>query len=176
MAMQETYQVYYMLSKAETKVHSIGSKINKLPVLAKLLIKPAASQIQPFPFYKAISMFKSNSILLFPTITAAIYWYYTWISIIISSLLLLKAPQQIKKVKIELVILFLISLLYILIVSTIAGDIRRLLPVYPIIFIFNIKLSQARGYKYRNIVTITSIISYLLLIGLYYYIKICLLF
>lgn len=146
----------------------LAKTIYKLPGFVRPFLFTLLSQLAPIPAFQVtyLNVTKQYQLLLLPLAGSVIFWIYVDI-IILFNFFKKKIRKNINSL---LVVFVLISLIFILVTSATSPEFRRLLPVYPVIFIYyiyiynNIKLNYKRNVLtcYIMFYTIISLIFLLL--------------
>ncbi|WP_339709621.1 hypothetical protein [Cyclobacterium amurskyense] len=109
-----------------------GVLLLKLPPVIKEITRAGFSQILPFPSYSGINTSRGvQKYLAFPIIFSSLFWFTVWGYVIFG----FKKGFLFRFINKDLIILFILSLFLIIGASSGSGDVRRLIAVYPIIFV-----------------------------------------
>lgn len=130
---------------ANRNVNGLFTKLSKLPPGAKQLALTLFSQVSPFPPH---SLLKSSSTFSefymgLDHIVYEFFWFFVFF--MLAYLCIVKGKH--KTLSREELILLMIALLYI-VVNTAHPDIRRMMPVYPIIYLINLNVMD-RCFEYE---------------------------
>lgn len=156
-------------SKALEVSDSLGKSLYNLPSPIQEMAFFITSQIRPFPSWNSLSNSSGfyDGIVSFLPIVYTLFWFVVVFSLL-KMLIVHKVYQNISK---ELNMLLLICGLFLFIVSLGSSDARRIMAVYPIVFLFY-AFGQSKMKKSQNKkMKIEAIFSYLLLIGVYLFLK-----
>ena len=134
--MNNTIIHYSERSSDAASLSSLGNKLNLLPFPFGNLAKTCFSQLLPFPFWLRLVTGESYAYLRIVESLFPIYWIPIWMSLIYGWW------RYHKKWDRDLLILFYISILYIVLNSSGELNSRRLMAVYPAILICFILLQQ----------------------------------
>lgn len=167
------YQQVYMTSTSYTEQainragdNSLGVLLNRLPVPFNYLSKTAIGQIVPFPFW--IDKFDSNNLIerLFyiPYAIAGLFWFLVWTRILVHGR---KTIQVIKSYK----WIIILALIYIIAVSAGQANPRRLMAIYPALFMIYMLIDR-RLFRLNEIAI--ALLSYALLLIIYAGLKVIL--
>lgn len=155
---------YENLTAKEVTVSSLGNKLASLPYGLNYLGSFLFSQIQPFPFWINIMNF---GILSFLTIFNGFIWMYVWVIIIYGI-----KNKILTSIDIRLKYLFFASTLYLVLLSSTGTITRRMMAVYPIIFVIStLSYMELNKYQKQMVFYITTsiyvflTIAYLLIKG-----------
>ena len=148
---------------AHASQESIGVKLNYLPIPFNYISKTAFGQISPFPFWVHLSENKIwlQQLFYLPQAIAGLFWFLVWTRIFMNYK---KALFFFKEHKWTVIL----SLFYITIVSTGQALPRRLMAVYPVIFMGYLFIGK-KIFNSREI--IIALASYLLLLLIYAVLK-----
>lgn len=130
---------------ANRNENGLFNRLSKLPLGAKQLAITLFSQISPFPPH---SLLKSSSTFSqfymgLDHIVYEIFWFF--VVFMLAYLCIIKGKY--KLLSREELILLMIALLYI-VVNTAHPDIRRMMPVYPIIYLINLNvIDRCNNYE-----------------------------
>lgn len=150
-------------SEKKANLGSLGAKLLKLPFGVKHIAAGSFSQIIPFPFYSNIP---NQGLGFIPQAISALFWFGIWGMLIPS---FIKKPFW-KELNKKLLFLFFLSIVLIL-GASVNADARRIMCVYPIIFIlFAIAIKNLNAKQIINRI-INSTIAYILLLMIYLVIK-----
>lgn len=124
-----TLQNYSERSVSMADADSLGAALNQLPIPLNYLSKAAFGQITPFPFWAYLGVSDSllKKLFYLPQAIAALFWFMVWTRIIVN---FKKIKPFFKKYKLVVGLV----LLYIFMVSIGQAMPRRLMAVYPFIF------------------------------------------
>lgn len=133
---QAELETYEILS-SERNENGLFNKLSKLPIGLKQLSLTLFSQISPFPPYQHIQKSSNFSefIMGLDSFIYEIYWFF----IVFMFAYLAVFKNRLKILSREELLLVLIAVLYI-IANTAHPDIRRMMPVYPILYMGYLKL------------------------------------
>ena len=161
-----TVIAYTTLVNEQASNNSLGLILYNLPYGLNYIVLTFFWQLQPFPFWSVFSKELINPITGVQYALAGFFWYFT-VGVMLISIFKFRILGKINR---KLLFLFLGSILYIVIISSIAPDFRRLIAVYPILYIVS-----AMGFIYymKNKIKYIFyiIIFYLLLVCLYLILK-----
>lgn len=104
---------------------SIGIMINTLPLYIQIIVKTFLSQLQPFPFWYHI-----GQNVRFVDMLGGVFWF----GIFLLSLITISINKLRINISKELLILFIFSLIYIILISMASFNPRRLFVFYPIVY------------------------------------------
>lgn len=116
---------------AITDSGSLALKLKSLPYGTGNIAMAIFSQLQPFPFWLDIEKF--SILAIFSSIGG-----FIWFLIVLYSVYGVIRIKILRNLDIRLIYLFYSSLIYILLLSSSEGVIRRLIVVYPIIFVISV--------------------------------------
>ncbi|SEA62096.1 hypothetical protein SAMN05192529_13413 [Arachidicoccus rhizosphaerae] len=160
----ETADIYQNRAIELSTAGSLGVQLNKLPIPFNYIAKTIFGQLDPFPFWAYFNDKLSvlENLLYLPRVIAGLFWFVVWLRICMN----LKVNKLFfSRYKWAI----LVSLLYLVLVSTGQTNPRRLMAVYPIIFMAYISIDK-KLIRYKEIVF--GIASYFLLILIYLALKI----
>lgn len=126
-------KIYESSSEHAIQISTSGSlalKLKSLPYGIGYIAMSIFSQLQPFPIW--LDMDKFSIISIFSAIGG-----FTWFFIVSYSIYGVLKIKILKNIDIKLVYLFYSSIIYIVLLSSSEGVVRRLIVVYPIIFIIS---------------------------------------
>lgn len=142
---------------------SLGIKLMSLPAPINYIGMAAFGQISPFPFWAVfredISLFGNFFYLL--EVIAALFWMIVWLRIV-------KYPKRSLVFYRKYKFVVLVVLLYIVSVSMAQAMSRRLMAVYPMIFLGYIYINN-RLLKTKEI--FISTLVYMFLLSIYWFLK-----
>lgn len=133
---------------ANRNVNGLFNKLSKLPPGAKQLALTLFSQLTPFPPH-SILMSATTFSQFYMGLDCIVYeFFWFFVFYMLAYLCIVKGKH--KTLSREELILLMIALLYI-VANTAHPDIRRMMPVYPIIFLINLKvLDSCSEYEVVN--------------------------
>lgn len=165
----EKYQTFSTVSALEVD-DSIGKYIFKAPSPFKEMLMIVNSQIQPFPSWYSLS----NSTNIFQVaanilpIIYSLFWFVIMFSLI-KYTLFLKAYKSLSS---PLKLISLIVLLFVFVISIGSGTARRIMCVYPFIYLIYCFFTKNINSKKITInTTRQAIMSYVALVSLYFILK-----
>ncbi|SFI79405.1 hypothetical protein [Myroides guanonis] len=143
--------------------------VYNLPVIVRPFAFIFLSQITPLPATQAIfvNTIRDNQLLLFPLIFSTIFWIY--IDIII--LLNFYKRKFLKQTNSLLGVFVIISLVFLFATSSSSPEFRRLLPVYPIMYIYFIFIYNKLSSSYKKKVLTVYFLIYVLISIFIFYLK-----
>jgi len=158
---------YQDLSLSDANKDGIGILLLKLPFGVRNVARAIYSQIAPFPFYLAYGMFE-ESIWTTPAAAAALFWFGLWSGIIFGF------RNRVLRANIDkrILLLFIIGVLLILVASAGASDVRRIMCIYPTIYITGFYFFRRMKRTVWRRLLLNSAILYAGLIILYLFLKI----
>ncbi|QNL51600.1 hypothetical protein H8S90_08520 [Olivibacter sp. SDN3] len=126
-----TYQNYHEGKLEEAT--GLTAVILRAPVFARPILMITLSQIYPFPVYRGmyVNYIDTYQYLLFPLCIAEIFWIYVWVFVLYGfykKSYRTIIPQHLKYC-------LAIALLYIVAAGATSYEFRRLMAVYPVIFL-----------------------------------------
>jgi len=134
-----------------------GAALLNLPPGISEFSRAAFSQILPFPIFYGVNTSRGViKLLAFPIMFSAIIWITTWSFIIYG----IRKKGLRKFIPNQLKVVFFLSILLIIGASSGSGDIRRLIPIYPIIiltssvFYFKLTIAQRKGILIKSLIFI----------------------
>ncbi len=140
---------------------SIGIKLRTLPYGLNYFTTTVFSQMSPFPPWLHMA-FDEFFILFFFEFIATISWFYVW-SFILFSLIQYK---QWSVLDFRIKFLFLYSILFIILIASIEPETRRMMAVYPIIYLVaTISFINLNSNKKKKIFIYSTLIYLMLLIS-----------
>jgi len=143
---------------------SLGVLLNKLPFGINYIAKMLFSQLQPFPAWIAFRDFGLFQIFYF---ISGIIWFFVF-CYFLYGIFILKILNHIDK---KLLYLTFFSILYILLISSTEGLVRRLMAVYPAIYLISVLTFLKLDVIYRYKILFNGILSYILITILYFILK-----
>lgn len=158
------------IRQAQGLKDSVGSSLSNLPIFVKLPLRLFLGQIQYFPpwtllynsFFHGIVFFNLSGFF------AGIFWFFVWPFILIG-VFKDKLFQILNNDK--LFFLFIISIVYITMLSLIGATPRKLMYVYPILYLIAaVSYTRMHIQRRKKIVYFTFLV-YILLIALYLLLK-----
>lgn len=144
----ENYQSYH--GEKFEKSSGLTAIASRFPKPLVFIPNFIISQTYPYPAYKAVyvNVTDTNQYLKFPLIVSQVYWMGTWIVLLII-LIGYRKPQMIPvKLKYSL----LISILLIISVSFGSYEFRRMICVYPILFVSTYYLIAGLSARTRTLI------------------------
>lgn len=155
-----TADVYQGRTKVYANTGSLGMKLNKLPIPLNYLAKSAFGQIDPFPFWSRLSEQHGLARKLFflPEAVAGVFWFYVWLRLLLNYKKTIAFFVRYKYA-------FGLALLYIILVSSGQANPRRLMAVYPMIYLCFFFIDN-RVFKVKELVYATALYSFLLIVYL----------
>lgn len=157
---------YGSLVNEQAADNSFGLILYSLPYGLNYIAMTLFWQIQPFPFWSVYSHELINSLAGAEYILSGFFWYIV-IGMLIISLLKFKLLENLDR---KLLLLFIGSIVYIVLVSSIAPDLRRLIAVYPIIYLVS-SIGFIYLVKHKMKYILMLCILYILLVLLYIALK-----
>ncbi|HET8573177.1 MAG TPA: hypothetical protein VFL76_04830 [Edaphocola sp.] len=158
-----TADIYQGRAGVYANTGSLGMKLNKLPIPFNYLAKSAFGQIDPFPFWAR--MVKQQTVVrkLFfvPEAVAGLFWFYVWLRLLFNFRRTIAFFARYKYA-------FGLALLYIIMVSVGQANPRRLMAVYPMIYLCFFYIDN-RVFRLKEI--LYAIGLYVLLLAVYFVIK-----
>ena len=137
---------------------SLGIQLRNLPIPLNYVALFGFGQISPFPFWaelrQGISWYKV--LLYLPEMVAVLFWFSVWVRIIRNYKM---AKSFLKKYK----YLSVTVVLYILLISIAEPGTRRLMAVYPFIFMVYIHISK-KVFTLKEVVYNSAIYAFLLVV------------
>lgn len=149
---------------------SLGSIIWSLPTPLKELFIVFYSQLKPFPPW--ISLLNSNNIFQATFGVLPIFYSIFWFIVLYTILKWFVIYKKYKYISIEIKLLLIIALI-MLVSNTASGNVRRIMCVFPIIYLIYVVIIEkiiSRNNKLKTKIEAMSI--YLLMIVFYLFIKI----
>jgi hypothetical protein len=160
-------KIYESSSEHAIKISDSGSlalKLKSLPYGIGYIAMSIFSQLQPFPIW--LDMDKFSIISIFSAIGG-----FAWFFVVSYSIYGVLKIRILNTIDIKLLYLFYSSIIYIILLSSSEGVVRRLIVVYPIIFIISI-MSYTKMTKYqRKRIFLYSLSIYILLHIIYFLLK-----
>lgn len=157
----EMYENY-----TESKLNDgFGALLYKLPFGIKQIALILNSQLTPLPPWSFIN-FRHNIFIILSGLVMTIATIF-WSILFISSLYSLVIKKAFKKYDYKFIFLLVLFLLFLLL-NTSNINVRRLLPMYPILFFLFVSLKQAKHFK--QILSHSSVI-YISIVSLYIFLK-----
>lgn len=143
--------------------------VYNLPIVIRPFIFIFLSQITPLPATQAVfvNTIKENQILLFPLVLSVIFWIYVDIIIIIN----IYKKKIYKNINPLLRIFGTITVVFLVVTASTSPEFRRLLPVYPIIYLYFIFIYNKLSSNYKKNALTIFIIIYILLSLFILYLK-----
>ncbi|QBA22737.1 hypothetical protein EU348_16730 [Chryseobacterium indologenes] len=147
----------------------LAKTIYKLPVIVRPFLFTILSQLAPIPAFQVtfLSVTKQYQYLLLPLAGSVIFWIYVDIIILFN---FFKKKYR-KNIPNLLVVFLIISLLFILVTSATSPEFRRLLPVYPIIFLYFIFIYDKIRLSYKRNVLTLYIMAYAMISIIFIFLK-----
>lgn len=146
---------------AQASSDSIGMKLRTLPYGLNYIATTIFSQISPLPPWLHIEL-NELFLLYFFEFIATISWFYVW-SFVIIPLFFFKLWLGID---FRIKFLFLYSLLYIILISSIEAEVRRMMAVYPMIYLIAvINYNNISSNRKKYIFLISTFIYLLILVS-----------
>ncbi len=157
-------------SISSTSGGSLGAALLKLPIFIKLPLKFIHSQILSFPPWSILYDSRLDKVVFFrfSEFIASISWLHVWPFILIG---IFKDKLFRKMENEKLYFLFILSILYIALSGIISSIPRKLMYVYPILFVVATVSYVNMDKNRRNKIMRWSMLGYILLIGLYLSVK-----
>ncbi len=148
--------------------NGLSSRLLELPMGIKEVATFFYSQIMPFPFYYTLQL-AQRPLQFFEAFTCIIYpvwWYFVFYSFFI----FLIAYKGYKKLPIEINLFVVFSFVYILI-NTAQIDVRRMMHVYPFIFVLSLYLKNyifnkrqcSRVYRSLGVAYLIMLLVYIII-------------
>ncbi len=156
---------YKEFGAEEAQAGSLGLKLASLPYGLNIIGMTLFSQIQPFPTWM---VFKDYGILMIFSMISGITWFIIWGYTLYGIVKL----RVLKFVDVKLKYLLYFSLLYIVLLSSTGTITRRLMAVYPIIFVISVLTYVNISKKQRIRILWYIIFAYITLISMYLLLKI----
>lgn len=158
-----TADIYQGRTNVYANTGSLGMKLNKLPIPFNYLAKSAFGQIDPFPFWARFVKQQTlvRKIFFLPEAISGLFWFYVWLRILFNYK---KAIVFFIRYKYA----FGLALLYIIMVSIGQANPRRLMAVYPMIYLCFFYIDN-RVFRLKEL--IYAIALYGLLLTVYFVIK-----
>ncbi len=158
-SLTETLQFYTARTLSYSPGSSLRTQLYALPVPLNYLVLGVYSQIVPFPFWAPFEdiVTTTKRIFFVPYAVAGLFWFAVWMRLIMNYR---KTARFVKRYKLVVGI----TVVYIFLVA--AGEInaRRLMAVYPIIFMCYIFISsprlKAREYLYSGSIYCLLLLAY----------------
>lgn len=149
---------------------SMGSSLLNLPIFVKLPLRFALGQIQYFPPWLQLynSLFHGIVFFNLAGFFAGIFWFFVWPFILIG-VFKDKLFRVLKNDK--LFILFILSIIYIALTSLIGATPRKLMYVYPILYLIATVSYTRMHIKRRKKIVYFTFLVYMLLIAFYLLLK-----
>jgi len=146
---------------------SIGVKIAKLPFGLNVVALFGFGQIQPFP---PSLIFKSShrGILEIEFLLAGIAWFIGWGFLLYG----IFKEKILKDLDLKLLLVFLFSILYLVLISVVEFSQRRQMAVYPVVFLMMVFSYLKMDTKMRGYIFFGMILFYLVLVLAINYMKI----
>lgn len=135
---------------------SLAMKLISLPYGLNIISMAIFSQMQPFPSWIVL---KDFGILLLFSMIGGITWFFVW-SFLIYGIFKLKI---LKIIDIKLKYLFYFSIIYIVLIGGSEGVTRRLLAVYPVIFLISLLSFIEINKKNKFIIIFITSFVYIML-------------
>lgn len=158
----EMYENY-----TESKLNDgFGAVLYKLPFGIKQLALIINSQLTPLPPWSFIN-FRHNIFIMLSGLVMTIVTIF-WSILFISSVFSLVIKKAFKNYEFKFIFLLLLFFLFLLL-NTSNINVRRLMPMYPILFFLFVSLKQTKHFK--QIFSQSSVI-YLSLVSLYIFLKV----
>ncbi len=148
----------------QASADSLGIKLASLPYGLGVIGLALFGQIQPFPAWMVFREF--GALLLFSMISG-ITWFIVW-GYLVYGIVKIKILQFID---IKLKLLFYFSLLYIVMLANAELVTRRLMAVYPIIFLLSVLSFISISKEKRIKIFVFALLVYLSLITVFLYLK-----
>ena len=149
---------------------SLGAALLNLPIYIKLPLKFIHGQIAYFPPWSVFhhSDFRELIFFRFSGFIASIFWFFVWPFILVG-IFKDKVFNRFKNKKIF--VLFALSIAFIALSSLVESNPRRLMYVYPVLFLIaTVSYTDMERIRRKRIIRSTTLV-YLLLIGLYISLK-----
>ncbi|MFD2905884.1 hypothetical protein [Sphingobacterium anhuiense] len=140
-----TSQRYSELNTEDATQDGLGAALLNLPPGIKHIARATYSQILPFPITSGLSTSRGIiKLLAFPVMLGGIFWFLVWV-------VSLSRIKNLKFFTIDYKYLLLLSLLFLVFASAASGDFRRLMAVYPLIYLFAVStyISLSKSQKFR---------------------------
>ncbi len=144
---------------------SLGAKIAKLPFGLSYITLLGFSQIQPFP--PSLIFISKKGMFQFTYLLAGISWYFGWGFLLYGIL----KKKILKKIELKLIIMFIFSITYLVLVAVIEFNQRRQMAVYPILYIVMVFSYLEMSISERTKVWTFMFLSYVAITLAFNYIK-----
>ncbi len=163
----EFYSEYAQKGRAD----GVGVKLHRLPPGVKHLALTAWGQIMPFPLWNNMNFDDVDKTpwIKFPFGIATLFWFVCWFYILKAVLLFQKRVLALNK---ELLVSFGISFVYIVAISSNYNQHRRMLCVYPMIYVFTAVIFAKMSTTERKRTAFQAVGSYCSLVLMFYMLKI----
>ena len=142
--MNDTLVRYAERSSDAASSSSLGNKLNLLPQPLEGLAKACFSQFLPFPIWLRLTTGESYAYLRIVESFFPLYWIPIWMALFYGWW------KYRRKWDRDLLIIFYISILYILLNSMGEFQVRRLMAVYPALYVCFLLLQQQFQLKKRE--------------------------
>lgn len=162
----DTIQTYSERAFRVANQGSLSIKLRQLPVPINWIALTGFGQIRPFPFWYIIFEHRPNlpfikQLFYLPWAIAGLFWFSVWMR-------LLRYPKRVIKFAKKYKYVVTVVLLYLVVVSITQSLSRRLMAVYPLIFMAYIYVSR-KLFSIKELAINTSV--YCLLIVVYVFMK-----
>ena len=144
---------------------SLGAKIAKLPFGLSYIALLGFSQIQPFP--PSLIFISKKGMFQFTYLLAGISWYFGWGFLLYG----IFKKKILKKIELKLIIMFIFSITYLVLVAVIEFNQRRQMAVYPILYIVMVFSYLEMSISERTKVWTFMFLSYVAITLAFNYIK-----
>lgn len=139
---------------------SLGKYIYFMPSPLKELFRFINSQLQPFPSWNALS--NSSDIYLRIVNFLPIIYTYFWFVVVFSLFKWFIIKRKYKSLSKDLILLFIIVLTFLIVVTMGSGGVRRIMCVYPFVYLIYCLLKSKMNNKYELMITnFQAFISYI---------------
>ncbi|WP_160069586.1 hypothetical protein [Sphingobacterium bovisgrunnientis] len=163
--LNSTSERYSELKNEDAAPDGLGATLLNLPGGIKHIASTAYSQILPFPITSGVSTSRGIiKILAFPIMLSGIFWFTIWY-IIFSGI------KKIKSFPGDYQCLLFISLVFLVFASAASGDFRRLMAVYPLVYLLAISIYVDVGKLQKIKIIVGSLILYISLHLVYILLK-----
>lgn len=161
----DIFTEYEKFGAEEAQAGSLGLKLASLPYGLNIVGMALFSQIQPFPIW---IVFKDFGVLLIFSMVSGITWFFVWAYALYG----IFRFKILKQIDVKLKYLFYFSMIYIVLLSSTGTLTRRMIAVYPIIFVLSLLTFMNISKKKRKVIFSYTLFIYFLLIASYLLLKI----
>ena len=148
-----------------TSSDSLGAKIASLPSGLSHIALLGFSQIQPFP--PSLIFISKKGMFQFTYLLAGISWYFGWGFLLYGIL----KKNILKRIELKLIIMFIFSITYLVLVAVIEFNQRRQMAVYPILYLVMVFSYLEMSISERTKVWTFMFLSYVAITLVFNYIK-----